>query len=123
MSTTAAECGCEQALWLKAEVTRLRAEKDAAYAERNRCVAALAHLANRMGYPVGVAEHPVDDQGWDAEWRSIVFVGLPTGQVSWHFHDSDLDLVSRLPTWVLGWDGHSTEEKYRRCDALREPAP
>lgn len=39
----------------------------------------------------------------------MVYLELPTGQVSWH-----------LPAHGIGFDGHSTAEKYRRVDAYTQ---
>ena len=36
-------------------------------------------------------------------------IDLPTGQVAWH-----------LPVRAGAYDGHSTPEKYRRCDAFAQ---
>lgn len=49
-----------------------------------------------------------------------MFIDLPTGQVSWHVHDSELALFDFLPTSDQRcWDGHSTDEKYERLLAWR----
>ena len=81
--------------------------KDAAYEERNRVVAALATC-----YPA--TKWPTTIDGWNDEWHNCVYIQLPTGQVSWHYHDSQKDLFSHVPRRKTGWDGHSTETKYRR---------
>lgn len=102
----------------RAEVERLRSEKDGAYSERNRCVAVIAWLAVRLAYRVWLGQHP-DDPSWDPEWRTIVFVELPTGQVSWHIHDSERHLFEGVAnSSTKPWDGHTTAEKYERCAAL-----
>jgi len=95
---------------LDAEVDGIRARKDAAYEERNRVVALLARL-----FPSGLG--PTDIEGWDPEWNGCVYIDLPTGQVSWHFHDSQAHLFAGIPAYQGEWDGHTTEEKYRRLDA------
>jgi hypothetical protein len=90
--------------------------KDTAYAERNRCVAALARVAVVMGLAAWRARHVGDL--WEDDWRNIVFIRLPEGQVSWHIHDSELPLFDWLPLRDdRPWDGHDTPEKYRRLDA------
>lgn len=96
---------------VEAEFKRLGAEKDAAYLERNRVVAALAKC-----FPSGVARTEIE--GWEPEWHGCVFIDLPTGQASWHFHDSQAFLFADLPPYTKPWDGHSTEEKYRRLADL-----
>lgn len=85
---------------------------DLAYQERNQVVAALARL-----FPSGLRK--TDIPGWDPEWHGCVFIDLPTGQVSWHFHDREAHLFEGLPPYEKPWDGHSTPEKYKRVAALR----
>lgn len=87
------------------------AEKDAAYLERNRLVALLASL-----YPSGIAR--TDIPGWLPEWHNCVYIDLPTGQASWHYHDSHAHLFAHLPPYRKQWDGHTTEQKYERVAAL-----
>ena len=86
---------------------------DQAYTERNRLVAFLARL-----YPSGLKK--TDIEGWDPEWHNCVFIDTPFGQMSWHYHDDDAHLFSGLPPYQGEWDGHSTEEKYRRLKLLQE---
>jgi hypothetical protein len=38
--------------------------------------------------------------------------------MSWHYHDSDAELFAFVPVREVKWDGHTTEEKYRRLAAL-----
>jgi hypothetical protein len=92
----------------------MRARKDAAYLERNQVVAALARC-----YPSGVARTAIE--GWSDDWHGCVYIDLPTGQVSWHFHDSQAYLFDGLPPYSGTWDGHDTPEKYRRLAASRSP--
>ena len=93
-------------------------ELDMAYRERNALVAA---LIRSHGWPAEVVMAP-DTEGW---W--IVYAETPAGQVSWHISPDDMDLFSDWPV-AFGskgspWDGHTTEEKYRRLAALsREEA-
>ena len=101
-------------------IKELEEEKDAIYAERDQLVAVLTKLA-----PLGKAwlsQHPEGDQGWDDEWRTIVFIEFPTGQTSWHIHDSEVSWFSHLPMKPNTWDGHTTEEKHRRLQALEPKA-
>ena len=101
---------------LRAEVERLRARKDGAYEERNRVVAALATC-----FPSGVCQTNIP--GWKDDWHGCVYIDLPTGQVSWHFHDSQAHLFAHLKPYKGDWDGHDTDEKYRRVATLTAPAP
>ena len=85
-----------------------------AYKERNLCVALIADLAIGHGIPVGIKTHPEDDPEWDPEWMHILFMDLPTGQVSWHLHISEVENFPHIPPYTREWDGHTTEEKYQR---------
>lgn len=93
-------------------------DMDAAYAERNKVVAGFAALAVEHGYRAGVARTAIE--GWAPEWHNCVYIDLPTGQVSWHFHDRERELFAFLPKYSGKWDGHDTDEKYRRVVALTE---
>ncbi len=97
------------ALWL------METRKDDAYTERNRCVALVARMAVALGLPVAVTKTAIE--GWSEDWHGCIYIGLPTGQVSWHFHDSQAHLFDGLPQQHEAWDGHDTPEKYRRVDA------
>lgn len=90
----------------------MEARKDAAYYERNQVVSALAKC-----FPSGVAKTAIE--GWSEDWHGCVYIDLPAGQASWHFHDSHAHLFDGLPAYAGGWDGHSTDEKYARLAALK----
>ena len=89
--------------------------KDGAYNERDQLVSALSKC-----FPSWLRRHPDDDAEWEDEWRWIVMVQLPTGQVSWHIHDTELPLFHHIGLDSVDWDGHDNEEKYRRIRALRD---
>lgn len=97
----------------QAEAARadMETRKDSAYFERNQVVAGLAKC-----FPSGVARTAIE--GWSEDWHGCVYINLPTGQVSWHFHDSQAHLFDGLPQYNGKWDGHDTPEKYRRVAAL-----
>lgn len=80
---------------------------DEVYEERNRVVAALTGA-----FPSGTREDK-NQPGW-----RIVYVDLPTGQVSWHYGEKDAHLFAHLPPYLKDYDGHTTEEKYRRVAAF-----
>ncbi len=108
---------------LNAELDDMRTAKSGAFTERNRLVALLARAVLTSGGKAGRRKHePDNDQNWDAEWWTLVSIDLPTGQVSWHFHDSDAHLVADLPVYEGSWDGHSTEEKYQRVASCAQLA-
>ncbi len=85
---------------------------DAAYKERNQVVSALAKC-----FPSGIAKTAIEV--WDEAWHNCVYIDLPTGQASWHYHDRDAYLFDGLPPYVGRWDGHTTPEKYDRLHALK----
>jgi len=92
------------------------------YSERNRLVSALSKL-----FESHLCRHPNSDTSWEDNWRNIVCIHLPTGQATWHIHDDDLLLFAHLVQQdeVRGatpnhWDGHTTEEKYKRLAALKQ---
>lgn len=91
----------------------LQMEKDQGYRERNKVVTALSKL-----FPSCMGKHEESDTTWHKEWMNIVYIQLPTGQVSWHLHDSDVPYFAHLEFSNMKWDGHSTEEKYERLLSL-----
>lgn len=100
------------------QVILLNEQKNNAYWERNQLVVALSKL-----FPSALERHPESDESWEDDWRWIVFIDLPTGQASWHIHDSELGNFDHLPRrkhmlLVSSWDGHTTEEKYKRLQTL-----
>lgn len=93
---------------LRVRVADLETSKNGAYAERNKLVALLASL-----FPSSLERH--DGADWEDDWRWVVFVDLPTGQVSWHIHDSELLHFSHvLRLQGRAWDGHSNDDKWSR---------
>lgn len=78
-----------------------------AYTERNMLVACLAKI-----FPAGRTKTAIE--GWEPEWHNCVYIDLPEGQVSWHYHDGDAWMFNWLPVYDGKWDGHDTETKYSR---------
>ncbi len=76
------------------------------YPVRNALVYQLLAAATEAGMHAGVRIDPAEP-----EWP-VIFVELPTGQVTWH-----------VPQHSLPWDGHDTPEKYRRCAAFAGGCP
>ena len=93
-----------------AALAAMQERKRVAYAERNQLVRALSKC-----FPAWLERHPDEDVEWEDDWRWIVFIQAPAGQMSWHIHDSELYWFSRLERRDgNSWDGHTTEEKYKR---------
>lgn len=87
-------------------------ERDFLYTERARVAVALARGCRQMGCAVGF--------GYDAaepDWP-VLFIELPIGQVSWHLspHARATLAADIADDSAWRWDGHTTDEKYRRLD-------
>lgn len=80
-------------------------EHDTNYPVRYGLVLNAMSRAHQLGYPVGISWDSADDPELDG-FRAVVYIELPTGQVSWH-----------MPEHGQPWDGHSTEEKHARIRA------
>jgi hypothetical protein len=94
-------------------ISELEEQKNSAYTERNKLVAALSKL-----YPASLGKHDANDLSWDRDWLNIVFIHTPHGQLSWHLHDSDVPMFSHLEPGTEAWDGHTTDEKYARLSMV-----
>lgn len=81
-------------------------EHDSNYAERYPRVIHAMSCAVALGFDTGIGFDPDEDD------YPVVYIELPTGQVSWH-----------MPEHITPWDGHSTEEKYARCQAFTRSVP
>lgn len=87
------------------------AARNGAYTERNHVVAALARA-----FPSGIRQTEIE--GWDPEWNGCVFIDLPTGQISYHYHSSEAHLFSDLPAYNEEWDGHDKSVVHARLASL-----
>lgn len=94
-------------------INSLEYTKNQAYSERNQLVCLLSKL-----FPASLERHSEEDKDWENDWRWIVFISLPTGQCTWHIHDSERPQFDHLDTLGTKWDGHTTEEKYARIEAV-----
>lgn len=84
---------------------------DQGYRERNLLVSLLARI-----YPSGIRATEIE--GWEPEWNNCVYIDLPTGQVSYHYHDSEKSLFSELPAYTKPYDGHDKDTANDRILAL-----
>jgi hypothetical protein len=89
---------------------------DDVYRERARLVALVAKL-----YPAVIAYSDPNEPEWP-----VIYMAAPTGQLSWHLSQSDLDLFPHVPVVEpddprAQWDGHTTHEKYLRIGRLISP--
>lgn len=86
-----------------------QAQLDSVYTERNALVCALSKVFPSYLMPHG------PDVTWDDDWKNIVCIDAPlVGQLTWHIKDSELPMFAHLARRENNWDGHTTEEKYRR---------
>lgn len=88
-------------------------ELDEVYADRNRLAQLAAVLASRLGYEIsiGLDEHEPA--------YPVLYIQLPTGQISWHIKVADLTLLDiDHVSWpaVNPWDGHDDREKKDRIE-------
>jgi hypothetical protein len=72
---------------------------DTNYPARYGLVLRALDLAVQAGLSAGLGVDPKQP-----DWPIVVYIELPTGQVSWHMRQH-----------LVEWDGHDTVEKYRRC--------
>jgi hypothetical protein len=80
---------------------------EAVYRERHHAIAHLAAIYPAVMVLNGDPEEP--------DWP-VLYLTLPTGQVSWHIAPRDMDLFRHVPIGGQEWDGHDVVEKYRRLD-------
>lgn len=126
-SRECSRCGASDDLVVCGACHRLLADEENkaalgdVYAERDKCVALIAAMARALGMTAGLGSHDPKDASWDPAWRNIVFIDLPTSQVSWHVHERERPWFDGLGAYDGAWDGHTTAEKYERVlGAARE---
>ena len=89
--------------------TKNESTPDEAYLDRNLVVQVLARLSHELGYKVGIKD--------DSKWP-ILYIDLPTGQVSWHIPKKEL--IGDWPIYEGKWDGHDLGTKRNRLKAYME---
>lgn len=81
---------------------------DEIYRQRNELAAALARL-----FPSCIGIDP-EEPDWP-----VLYIQLPSGQVSYHFSPTDLDLIEDITrSETVVWDGHTNEDKSLRLSLL-----
>lgn len=106
----------EYAAAIDKELAGIVEAKEKAYDERNRLVAVLSKM-----FPSHLCRHPKEDKDWDDEWRWIICIHTPVGQMTWHIQDKQMALLMHLSPGENHWDGHTTEDKYQRLEKLEGP--
>ena len=94
---------------MKGTIKKTESTPCEAYLDRNLAVQALAKMGEKCGYKVGIKDDP--------EWP-ILYINLPTGQVSWHIPKSEM--VCCFPPYSGKWDGHDVDEKRKRLTRFME---
>jgi hypothetical protein len=97
------------------EIQNLIDSRSDVYFERAMLLSALSkvfssHLDHHKG------------KGWEDDYRTIVCIHFPTGQGTWHIHDTQVPFFNHLKYQVgeTHWDGHTTQEKYERLNRMRD---
>lgn len=97
------------------DINNAKQQKDKAYEERDRVVAALAKAVIKLGGKAGLKKTPIE--GWNPAWFNCVYVEPKGGpQFSWHIHERELPLFQGLPQFTGEWDGHDNPTKYKRLE-------
>ena len=97
---------------LQREVQELIEAREGVYEERNQLALLCADLAHQLDMKVWTK--PDKEASASYEWW-VVYIQLPTGQVSWHVRDEEEIRAGVLPRdFQLPWDGHSSQVKRER---------
>lgn len=96
-----------------AAISKQMADADEVYSQRNKAVSLLCKFALALGFPCGY-KHDYRDREWP-----VIFIDLPTGQVSWHVNVKEFTkLFNFLPEYEGSWDNHTTDQKHNRMEVL-----
>lgn len=87
----------------------LRSQRDNTSIENRNLVAVLSRV-----FPSVIAHHTPDESGVDNDWGYVVYMQLPTGQVSFHVGEDRSWFSHLIIANISPWDGHSSEEKWIR---------
>lgn len=75
-------------------------------------------------HPACVAYHAQHESGYDHMTGEVVYISLPTGQVSWHIRDCDESLFKEVPRVAASpWDGHDSNVKWERISKYLSRGP
>lgn len=87
-------------------------QKDVGYWERNMLVMFLANVLNYhcLSKNNQCGWYFDTDNNWDG-WKRVI--SLCNGKYCFHIPD-DLEIIGDIPQIEPNWDGHTTEEKWKR---------
>lgn len=74
-----------------------------AYSQRAIAAVSFAHTVIALGGAAGVGRDSREDQ--PDEWRVVLYVDTPAGQLSWHIAPEDQPMLEGLPEYQGTWDG------------------
>lgn len=74
-----------------------------AYSQRAIAAVAFAHTVLSLGGTAGISRDNREDQ--PDNWRVVLYVDTPAGQLSWHIAPNDQQMLAGLPEYVRAWDG------------------
>ena len=74
-----------------------------AYTQRAIAAVAFAHTVLALGGTAGVSRDNREDQ--PDEWRVVLYVDTPAGQLSWHIAPNDQAMLEGIPEYIRAWDG------------------
>lgn len=74
-----------------------------AYTQRAIAAVALAHTVLAQGGSAGIGLDSNEDK--DSNWRTVLYVDTPAGQLSWHIAPADKHMLEGLPQYTKAWDG------------------
>lgn len=83
------------------------------YLDRNCLVALAARLALQAGYRAGRSKISPEQQA-EGKGPNVVYIDLPTGQVSWLYPNKHQEWFAFLPPYNSSFDGHTVKEKRQR---------
>lgn len=73
---------------------------DKAYTQR---MIAVCIFAKTSGFNYGIGKD--DNEKWDDEWRNVVYIDTPAGQISYHIAPQDFHIFADFPQYSGKWDG------------------
>lgn len=77
---------------------------NSAYTQRSIAAVAFAHTVLSLGGTAGVGRDNNEDK--PDEWRVVLYVDTPAGQMSWHIAPTDQYMLEGLPQYSGTWDGN-----------------
>lgn len=77
---------------------------NSAYTQRAIAAIAFAHTVLSLGGTAGIGRDGREDQ--PDEWRVVLYVDTPAGQMSWHIAPADQAMLEGLPQYTGTWDGN-----------------